>query len=629
MSGNMFDDAAFREKLLSPGATGAQNHVLRVPDGAPDGSADEKRARRSQAAMLVDSATTRYALGISEQDEPFGTLKERPHIALTLRGGKSMRADLARRYFEEHDQVPSQQALSDALMVCEGRAAQQPPTKLHLRVAEHVGCVYIDMGDTAGRVIELSGGDWEVTDSAPVVFRRSKLTGVLPHPQLGELSTLWNYVPVDDADRPLLLAWMVAALIAPDAPHPVLFFDAEQGALKSSSTRRIVDLVDPSPVPLRKEPRDPDQWVTAASASWIVALDNVSGEMSGWLSDALCRASTGDGDVRRALYTDSDVSVVAFRRCAIINGVDIIVRRGDLAERLLRMQLKRPEKRRDETELAAQWQRDRPRILGALLTLAADVLHRLPSVEVVDPPRMADYARVLAGVDEVQGTSGLSRYREQSRLMAADTLDDSFIAALIEHRLDISEVPSGTVLKVLTPTDRDWKRPRDWPKNARAVTALLTRNAPALRAEGWAVDDDGGHNKRNTKLWTIKPPDKEEPETGADAHSPHSPDSQLQVRGVSVGESGEPDESEASYGESRARNGHARNSPQIRPLTSDDESASQASHEHGPSLDVCADCGTDLLPDNDTGRCAECRLITRQEAIAAIKRTHHLNGELH
>ena len=84
----------------------------------------------------------------------------------------------------------------------------------------------------------------------------------------------------------------------------------------------LVDLIDPSPVPLRQAPRDADSWVTAASGSWVVALDNLSA-IPPWLSDSLCRAATGDGNVKRALYTDADLAVLKFRRCVIVNGIDV------------------------------------------------------------------------------------------------------------------------------------------------------------------------------------------------------------------------------------------------------------------------------------------------------------------
>lgn len=89
----------------------------------------------------------------------------------------------------------------------------------------------------------------------------------------------------------------------------------EQGTGKSSATKNLVQLVDPSPVPLRKPPRDADGWVTAASGSWVVGLDNLS-TIPPWLSDSLCRAVTGDGDgdVRRELYSGDGLSVFSFRR---------------------------------------------------------------------------------------------------------------------------------------------------------------------------------------------------------------------------------------------------------------------------------------------------------------------------
>ncbi|MGB3699310.1 MAG: hypothetical protein WBA05_17925, partial [Gordonia sp. (in: high G+C Gram-positive bacteria)] len=41
--------------------------------------------------------------------------------------------------------------------------------------------------------------------------------------------------------------------------------------------------------------------------------------------------------------------------------------------------------------------------------------------------------------------------------------------------------------------------------NGRAVTTLLRRHAPALRAIGWTVDDDGGRNHSKSLQWTITP----------------------------------------------------------------------------------------------------------------------------
>ena len=156
----------------------------------------------------------------------------------------------------------------------------------------------------------------------------------------------------------------------------------------------LVDLIDPSPVPLRQAPRDADSWVTAASGSWVVALDNLSA-IPPWLSDSLCRAATGDGNVKRALYTDADLAVLKFRRCVIVNGIDVGAVRPDLAERLATVELRRIDRhhRRPEASLRQEWQQALPGILGGLLDLAAAVQQRLETISVDESPRMADYAR--------------------------------------------------------------------------------------------------------------------------------------------------------------------------------------------------------------------------------------------
>lgn len=198
----------------------------------------------------------------------------------------------------------------------------------------------------------------------------------------------------------------------------------EQGAGKSSASRALVRLVDPSPVDLRKPPRDAEGWVTAAQGSYVVGLDNLS-TVSDWLSDSLCRAATGDGDVRRALYTDGGLSVFAFRRVILLNGIDVGAMRGDLAERLATVTLARikQDTRRTEQELAALWDVTYPSLFGALLDLAAAVAVRLPDVRLDESPRMADFARVLAAVDDVCGTNRLSRFTSKARSLAEDSLD--------------------------------------------------------------------------------------------------------------------------------------------------------------------------------------------------------------
>jgi hypothetical protein len=472
---------------------------------------NEKTEKRSVATKLVDTARILYHLGVSDDGTPYGTKPDVPHVALPLRGSKTgLRANLARDYFERNDAVASQQALADALTALEGFAAQAEPRRLHLRVAQYNGTVYIDLADPGDHVVAIKGGAWEITDTAPVVFRRTELTAPMPDPQRGgDLTKLWDLINVAEPDRPILLAFMVAALIQPLAPHVILGLLAEHGSAKSTTTRRVVSLTDPSVVPLRMPPRDIEAWVTAANGSWVVALDNLS-DIADWFSDALCRAATGDGNVKRQLYTDNDLAVIQFLRCIIINGIDMGGLNGDLTDRLALVDLGRitEAQRRDETELEAEWRLVYPAILGGLLDLAAKVHHRLPTIRVDRLPRMADYAKVLACIDEIHHTEGLQRYRERATHLAADSVAaDPLIARLQEISYTAEDVTAAEILAQATPTDPGWRRPQDWPKKPRMVSTRLTRHAPTLRALGWHVENDRGQNKAKTTRWTITAPE--------------------------------------------------------------------------------------------------------------------------
>ena len=84
--------------------------------------------------------------------------------------------------------------------------------------------------------------------------------------------------------------------------------------------------------------------------------------------------------------------------------------------------------RRLDADVKARWHEAHPRILGALLDLAAGVAGDLPSVRLDRSPPMADFARILAAVDQVLGTDGLARYLDRARNLAADSLTaDPFV----------------------------------------------------------------------------------------------------------------------------------------------------------------------------------------------------------
>ncbi|MQA82927.1 MAG: ATP-binding protein [Streptosporangiales bacterium] len=482
--------------------------------------------QRSAATVIVDMATDHYEVRRCTDGTVFAVPRYGIPFTYPLRGGRtSLRAALARQYFAVAGAAAPQQALADALLVLEGRGQDRDPEQLHLRVGRHEGAYWLDLGDATGRAVRLTADGWAVTDQGLPLFRRTALTTPLPEPtRSGDTRPLWDLLNVGEDDRALLLAWLVSTLL-PDVPHPVVGLFGEQGTGKTTAGKVLSMLVDPSPVAVRKAPRDADSWVTAASGSWVVALDNLS-TVSDWLSDTLCRAVTGDGDVRRQLYTDGGLVVFAFRRCVIVTGIDLGAVRGDLSDRLLPVNLHRipDNRRRDESELWPRWAELQPVILGGLLDLAARVIGVLPSVRLDTKPRMADYAGVLAAVDQVLGTAGLDQYVSHAGSLASDSLTaDPFVMALHERLSAPFKGTSAELLAFVTPPDERWRPPKRWPSKPREVTMLMRRQVPVMRQAGWMAEElPPGHD--NVVRWSIRRPEKAHNGVSRASHDPGRPE---------------------------------------------------------------------------------------------------------
>ena len=139
---------------------------------------------------------------------------------------------------------------------------------------------------------------WRVRDRSPVVFRLTALTLPPPLPvRGGSLEELREQLNVTDETWPLLVGWLVAAML-PDLDRPIALLTGEQGTGKSTAARLLVGLLDPSNAPLRSMPRDEETWAVSAAASYVVGIDNIW-TIPRWFSDALCRVVSVDGIVRR------------------------------------------------------------------------------------------------------------------------------------------------------------------------------------------------------------------------------------------------------------------------------------------------------------------------------------------
>jgi hypothetical protein len=247
---------------------------------------------------------------------------------------KGFRRWLARRFFKATQGAPSSEALQSALNVIEAKAHFDAPQRIvHIRVGGLDERLYLDLGDATWRAVEIDATGWRVIENPPVRFRRAAGMQPLLVPVAGgSIEVLRSFLNVQsDNDFVLAVAWALAGL-RNRGPYPVLALSGEQGSAKSTFSAILRALLDPNTAPLRALPREDRDLFIAASNGHVLAFDNVSG-LPTWISDTLCRLATGGGFAVRQLYTDVDEVLFDATRPMILNGIEEIVTRPDLADR--------------------------------------------------------------------------------------------------------------------------------------------------------------------------------------------------------------------------------------------------------------------------------------------------------
>jgi len=426
---------------------------------------------------------------------------------------KRFRGWLQRAYYRDQNKPAPSQAMAETLGLVEARALDGPEQPVHVRVAEHEGRIYVDLADHEWRAVEVDSTGWRVVPRAPVKFHRASGMLALPEPQTGgTLGTLRRFLNVEDENTwRLVVHWLVMAL-HPHGPYPVLALHGEQGAAKSTATRVLRELVDPNAAPLRSEPREPRDLMIAASHGWVIALDNLS-HLPAWLSDALCRLSTGGGFSTRELYSDDEEVIFSAKRPVILNGIEEVITRGDLMQRSLLVELPAitPGKRMEEGAFWQRFAQEWPSLFGALLSAVAAALREAPAVRLPALPRMADFARWSVAAERGLGwTPGgfMSTYNQNIAGAHELVLDGSPVAHAV-RALVADCAWSGTASELLETlarrVDEPTRRVKGWPTTARTLSGTLRRLAPNLRAVGVEVTFDREPDKGRRRTIRLEP----------------------------------------------------------------------------------------------------------------------------
>lgn len=238
----------------------------------------------------------------------------------------------------------------------------------------------------------------------------------------------------------LVLTWILHQLFpALRQTRAVPAFLGPHGAGKTSAMRRVGRLlIGPGFEVTNLREEKEDGFIAAVTNRTVLGLDNADTRVK-WLEDDLATYATGVAYRLRRYFTTNEEVAYLPRAVLAIASRDPHFNRPDVAERLLPLRFRRPDNYVDERTLFEELDRDRPAVMGAILTHAAQVadtlaVNRAPAM----PFRMADFAAFGWAVFKAKGHEGewTALLHRLERAQAVFTSEGDSLAEVLSLVLD-------------------------------------------------------------------------------------------------------------------------------------------------------------------------------------------------
>lgn len=383
---------------------------------------------------LADSAEDYFA---TDQEGVFARIRIDEQIKIININSQHFENWLRNQYYELLNKTTTTSQLREVIQTLRARELMSTKTrkKTRPRVSEEQGKLYINLMNERNEAVEIGKGGWKIKEFPSSHFEKLDSASRLDSPKVGgDLSKLKKYLTVEGDDYLLILSFIIACFM-PNGPYPILILQGSQGSGKSFLSKiikKIVDPSDPEDAMILSPPKDEKDLLISARSHYLLAFDNLSGIDSD-MSDKFCKLATGIAIISKKLYTDKDASVIAAKRPQILNGIDYIATRGDLADRSIIISLPKMSERmrRDEESLWSDFNNDLPDILGGIYDILSVILANYKSTNLVRTSRMADYVKwITAGETSLGIEKGkfIEIYEINKKEAALEALEKDILA---------------------------------------------------------------------------------------------------------------------------------------------------------------------------------------------------------
>lgn len=476
----------------------------------------------SIAAQIVEFVQSRATLFIDADKEAYARIRVGHHWETWALESSGFKEWLAAELYKEANILPKSEPIKDATLALAGIAKfgtatqerEQKPVYIRSGITPE-GAYVLDLCNEDWQSVIIQAGSWQLDNQQTIAFKRTKTMQSLPLPLAagaGRVDDLFLLINCPPESQNMLLAWMLECWRM-DTAYPVAEIgNIEQGSGKSRAQSTLKRFIDPNAVNLRGKPKAVEDVYIAACNSLLISYENLS-HLSDEMQDAFCVLSTGGGFAKRQLFKDAEESTLSAKRPVIMNGIGTLATRQDLVDRLINLELcpLKATERKTDTELDALLAEKESGIFTGLLDLFAQALEILPTIQIDQKARMADFCLLGAAVYAARGVEDAAMafmrdYNAMRQEAIYRTLDSSPIAAAIMAYLDqhVLGAEFTTAKNALDALVQYYTDGESWPRSGKGLTEAIKRLAPAFRQIGIRTEVGKQRNKNGYPV-IIKP----------------------------------------------------------------------------------------------------------------------------
>ena len=372
------------------------------------------------------------------------TLDEKPHIAFAHSSVNSDAvSEICSKWFQGSKVWPNQRAASHLSAFLTSKCRSSEPVEVFLRAGIKDNNLYLDCGDPAYSVYEITPHEYRKCLSSPVLFTRSHVISELPPIAEGNVAIeeILRFIRIEKAALPSVIGCMIASWM-PNIPQPIVFLQGPARSGKTTSLRKILSLIDPSTdMPGGSLSNNESDMKALASLRRVFVFDNVS-HVDADKSDLLARVSSGGEIILRAKYTDDTAHVTQMRRPVYINGIMDGFTRSDLASRAINFNLF-PISEREitaDSDLNKEWNAYLPFIFTRLLGITQETLRVLNSDRPISHSRHRniDLVQIIDIVGNILGIDGLAYLEESIDSLSSVVLSGNVLGEALRKTIECS-----------------------------------------------------------------------------------------------------------------------------------------------------------------------------------------------